>query len=89
MRHMVQQTTLHMPPYPTDRNNSCGSMSYECSDSASDSFNVHTSLVWLDPSLSLCMHVNGNNIGNYHVRTHIIQHVEREGSGHTINYIHT
>ena len=28
--------------------------------SATDSFNIHTSLVWLDPSLSLHMHVNGN-----------------------------
>ena len=34
--------------------------------SATDSFNIHTSLVWLDPSLSLSMHVNGNYNGNYH-----------------------
>jgi hypothetical protein len=45
--------------------------------SATDSFNIHTSLVWLDPSLSLRMHANGDCSGvrfhcNYHVRTHAI-----------------
>ena len=69
MRHMVQQTTMHMLPYPTDRSNSCEVVMYVLT-SATDSFNIHTSLVWLDPSLSLCMHVNGNYNGNYHVRMH-------------------
>ena len=56
--------------------------------SVSDSFNIHTSLVWLDPSLSLRMHVNSNYNGNYHVRTHAIQRVEREGSSHTRLHTH-
>ena len=56
--------------------------------SVTDSFNIHTSLVWLDPSLSLCMHVNGNYNGNYHVHTHAIQRVEREGSSHTRLHTH-
>ena len=56
--------------------------------SATDSFNIHTSLVWLDPSLSLRIHVNGNYNGNYHVRTHAIQHMEREGSSHTRLHTH-
>ena len=56
--------------------------------SATDSFNTHTSLVWLDPSLSLSMHVNDNYNGNYHVPTHAIQHVEREGSSHTRLHTH-
>ena len=47
--------------------------------SATDSFNIHTSLVWLDPSLSLCIFVNGNSNGNYHVRMHAIQHMNRVG----------
>ena len=56
--------------------------------SATDSFNIHTSLVWLDPSLSLHMHVNGNYNGNYHVRLHAIQRVEREGSRYTRLHTH-
>ena len=57
--------------------------------SATDSFNIHTNLVWLDPALSLRMYVNGNYNGNYHVRMHTIQRMEREGSICTLNYIHT
>ena len=57
--------------------------------SATDSFNIHTSLVWRDPSLSLRMHVNNNYNGNYHVCTHAIQLMDREGSSHTIDYVHT
>ena len=49
---------------------------------------VHTSLVWLGPSLSMRMHVNGNYNGNFHVRTHAIQRVEREWSSHTILLTH-
>ena len=45
--------------------------------SATDSFNIHTSLVWLDPSLSLRMHVKSNYNGDYHVCMHII-HMRRE-----------
>ena len=45
--------------------------------SATDSFNIHTSLVWLDSSPSLRMHVNSNYNGNYHVCTHAIR-MERE-----------
>ena len=56
--------------------------------SATDSFNIHTSLVWLDPSLSLRIHANGNYNGNYHVRTHAIQRVEREGSSYTRLHTH-
>ena len=55
---------------------------------AIDSFNIHTSLVWLDPSLSLCMHVNGNYNGNYHARTHIIQRMERGGKSRTRLHTH-
>ena len=56
--------------------------------SATDSFNIHTSLLWLDPSLSLHMHVSSNYNGNYHVCTHAIQRVEREGSSHTRLHTH-
>ena len=56
--------------------------------SATDSFNIHTSLVWLYPSLSFHMHVNGNYNGNYHVRTHTIQRMKREGSSHTRLHTH-
>ena len=55
--------------------------------SATDSFNIHTSLVWLDSSLSLRMHVNGNYNGNYHVCTHAIR-MERKGSSHTRLHTH-
>ena len=74
MRYMVQHATMHMLPYPTDRSNSCGPtyMYMYVLTSATDSFNIHTSLVWLDSSLSLCMHLNGNYNGNYHVCTHAI-----------------
>ena len=48
--------------------------------SATDSFNIHTSLVWPDPSLFLRMHANGNYNSNYHTCAHVIQHMEREGS---------
>ena len=41
----------------SDRNNSCGPTSCYVLTSATDSFNIHTSLVWLDPSLSLRMRV--------------------------------
>ena len=50
--------------------------------SATDSFNIHTSLVWQDPSLSLHMHVSSKAI-TMHVCTHAIQRMEREGSSHT------
>ena len=56
--------------------------------SATDSFNIHTSVVWLDPSLSLRMHVNGNYNGNYDVCTHAIQRMGREGSRHTRLHTH-
>ena len=75
MRHMVQHTTMHMLPYPTDRNNTCGptcTYMYVLT-SATDSINIHTSLVWLDASPSLRMHVNGNYNGNYHVCMHAIR----------------
>ena len=55
--------------------------------SATDSFNIHTSLVWLDTSPSLRMHVNGNYNGNYHVCMHAIR-MEREGSSHTRLHTH-
>ena len=56
--------------------------------SATDSFNIHTSLVSLDPSLSFNMHVNGNFNSNYHVYVHVIQRMEREGSSHTRLHTH-
>ena len=37
---------------------------------------------------SLRMHVNGNYNGNYHICTHAIQRVEREGSSHTRLHTH-
>ena len=57
--------------------------------SATDSFNIHTSLVSLDPSFFFNMHVNGNFNSNYHVYVHVIQRMEREGSSHTGLCIHT
>ena len=53
--------------------------------SETDSFNIHTSLVWLDHSISLHMPVND---GNYHIRTHSIQRMEREGSRYTRLHTH-
>ena len=32
--------------------------------SATNSFNIHTSVLWLDPALSLHMHVNSNYNGH-------------------------
>ena len=89
MRHVVQHTTMHMLPYPTDRSNSCG-LTYVMYvlTSATDSFNIHTSLVWQDPSLSLRMYVNCNYKGDYHVRTYAIRRMEREGSSHTRLHTH-
>ena len=51
--------------------------------SATDSFNIHTSLVWLDHFLSLLMHVNGNYNGNYHAWREKNQHIEREESSYS------
>ena len=68
----------YMLPYPTDRNNSCGPTRIY----------VMYVLVWLDPPLSLRMHVNSNYNGNYHGCTHAIQCMEREGSSHTRLHIH-
>ena len=56
---------------------------------ATDSFNIHTNLVLLDPSFFFNMHVNGNFNSNYHVYVHVIQRMEREGSSHTRLCIHT
>ena len=57
--------------------------------SVADSFNKHTSLVWLDPSLSFRIYAcDGNYNGNYYVSTHAIQRVEREGSSHTRLHTH-
>ena len=56
--------------------------------SATDSFNIHTSLVWLDASLSLRMHVSGKYNGNYHILTHAIHRMVRVGSSHTRLHTH-
>ena len=55
--------------------------------SETDSFNIRTSLVFLDASPSLGMHVNGNYNGNYHVCTHAIR-MERKGSSHIRLHTH-
>ena len=60
--------------------------------SATDSFNIHTSLVWLDPSLFLRMHVNSNYNGRIAITmyTHARNsHVQRQKGLAMLEYIHT
>ena len=59
--------------------------------SATDSFNIHTSLVWLDPSLSLRMHVNSNYNGLIAITMYActqFTYVKTEGSSNARVHTH-
>ena len=59
--------------------------------SATDSFNIHTSLVWLDHSLALRIHVNSNYNGHIAITMYACTHftcAKTEGSSNARVHTH-